>query len=136
MCKMSPNAVKILVGLVLLSVAGGISLAVYFGTAQASASVSQQGDHAQAKVSQSAGIHVLEITNQGDNSGCNSWTLAEYAVVVLIFIILIKCSHVFHHCYWTKRQIKSSLKKERARVKIDHDKHVVVPADRVIVPDI
>ena len=133
---MSPNAVKILVGLVLLSVAGGISLAVYFGTAQASASVSQQGDHAQSKVSQSAGILVLEITNQGDNSECNSWTFAEYAVVCLTFIILLKCSHVFHHCYWTKRQIKSSLKKERARVKIDHDKHVVVPADRVIVPDI
>ena len=78
---------KILVGLVLLSVAGGISLAVYFGTAQASASVSLQGDHAQSKLSQSAGIHVLEITNQGDNSGCSSWTFAEYAVVLLTFII-------------------------------------------------
>ena len=66
MCsKMSSKAVKILVGLVILGVAGVISLAVYFGTGQASASVVLQGDHAQSKLSQSAGIHVLEITIKG-----------------------------------------------------------------------
>ena len=72
MCKMSSKAVKILVTLIVLEVAGVISLAVYFGTAQASANVDLQGDHAQSKLAQSAGIHVLEITNQGDSSGCNS----------------------------------------------------------------
>ena len=113
-----------------LGFAGGISLAVYFGTAQASASVSQ------SKLSQSAGIHVLEITNQGDDSGCSSWTVAEYALVVLSFIMLLKCTHVFHHCYWTKRQIRSSVEKERKRVNIDHDKLALVPVDRVIVPAI
>ena len=133
---MSPKAVKILVGLVFLGFAGGISLAVYFGTAQASASVSLQGDHAQSKLSQSAGIHVLEITNQGDDSGCSSWTVAEYALVLLSFIMLLKCTHVFHHCYWTKRQIRSSVEKERKRVNIDHDKLALVPVDRVIVPAI
>ena len=118
MCKMSSKAVKILVALVILGVAGVISLAVYFGTAQASASVDLQGDHAQSKLAQSAGIHVLEITNQGDSSGCNSWTVSEYAVVMLSFIVLLKCTHIFHYCYCTKRQIKNSLVKERERVKI------------------
>ena len=137
MCpKMSSKALKILVGLVILGVAGVISLAAYFGSGQASASVVLQGDHAQSKLSQSAGIHVLEINNQGDNAGCNSWTVAEYAVILLSFIILLKCIHIFHHCYWTKRQIKNSLVKERERVKIDHDKLALVPADRVIVPAI
>ena len=136
MCKMSSKAVKILVGLVILGVAGVISLAVYFGTGQASASVVLQGDHAQSKLSQSAGIHVLEITNQGDNSGCSSWTVAEYAVILLSFIILLKCTHIFHYFYCTKRQIKKSLVKERERVKIDHDKLAIVPSDRVIVPAI
>ena len=127
---------KILVALVILGVAGVISLAVYFGTAQASASVVLQGDHAQSKLVQSAGIHVLEITNQGDNSGCNSWTVAEYAVVLLSFIVLLKCTHLLHYFYCTKRQIKKSVLKERERVKTDQDKLALVPVDRVLVPAI
>ena len=64
MCsKMSSKAVKVLVGLVILGLAGVISLAVYFGSGQANASVTLQGDHNQSKLSQSAGIHVLEINN-------------------------------------------------------------------------
>ena len=131
---MSSKAVKILVGIVILGLAGVISLAIYFGSGQANASVSMQGDHNQSKVSQSAGLHILEINNQGDNVGCNSWTVAEYAVILLTFIILLKCSHIVHHCCWTKRQVRNSLAKERARVQIDLDK-LALP-DRVIVPAI
>ena len=133
MCsKMSSKAVKVLVGLV--GLAGVISLAVYFGSGQANASVTLQGDHNQSKLSQSAGLHILEINNQGDNVGCNTWTVAEYAVILLTFIILFKCSHIVHHCCWTKHQIKNSLAKERARVQIDLDK-LALP-NRVIVPAI
>ena len=132
--KMSSKAVKILVGIVILGLAGVISLAIYFGSGQANASVSMQGDHNQSKVSQSAGLHILEINNQGDNVGCNSWTVAEYSVILLTFIILLKCSHIVHHCCWTKRQVRNSLAKERARVQIDLDK-LALP-DRVIVPAI
>ena len=135
MCsKMSSKAVKVLVGLVILGLAGIISLAVYFGSGQANASVTLQGDHNQSKLSQSAGLHILEINNQGDNVDCNTWTVAEYAVILLTFIILFKCSHVIHHCVWTERQIKNSLVKERARVQIDLDK-LALP-NRVIVPAI
>jgi len=87
---MSSKAVKVLVGLVILGLAGVISLAVYFGSGQANASVTLQGDHNQSKLSQSAGLHILEINNQGDNVGCNTWTVAEYAVILLTFIILFK----------------------------------------------
>ena len=131
---MSSKAVKILVGIVILGLAGVISLAIYFGSGQANASVSMEGDHNQSKVSQSAGLHILEINNQGDNVRCNSWTVAEYAVILLTFIILLKCSHIVHHCCWTKRQVRNSLAKERARVQIDLDK-LALP-DRVIVPAI
>ena len=71
---------KVLLGLVILGLAGVISLAVYFGSGQANASVTVQGDHNQSKLSQSAGLHILEINNQGDNVGCNTWTVAEYAM--------------------------------------------------------
>ena len=85
---MSSKAVKILVGVVILVLVGVISLAIYFGMSQANASVSMQGDHNQSKVSQSAGLHILEINNQGDNVGCNSWTVSEYSVILLTFIII------------------------------------------------
>ena len=135
MCsKMSSKAVKVLVGLVILGLARVISLAVYFGSGQANASVTLQGDHNQSKLSQSAGLHILEIDNQGDNVGCNTWTVAEYAVILLTFIILLKCIHIIHYCCWTKRQIKNSLAKERERVQIDLDK-LALP-NRVIVPAI
>ena len=135
MCsKMSSKAVKVLVGLVILGLARVISLAVYFGSGQANASVTLQGDHNQSKLSQSAGLHILEIDNQGDNVGCNTWTVAEYAVILLTFIILLKCTHIIHYCCWTKRQIKNSLAKERERVQIDLYK-LALP-NRVIVPAI
>ena len=131
---MSSKAVKILVGVVILMLIGVISLAIYFGMSQANASVSMQGDHNQSKVSQSAGLHILEINNQGDNVGCNSWTVSEYSVILLTFIIILKCSHLIHHCCWTERQVRNSLAKERSRVQIDLDK--LASPDRVIVPAI
>ena len=96
---MSSKAIKILVTLIVLGAIGVISLIVYFVTAQASANVNVQGDHAQSKLSQSAGIHLLEITNQGDGSKCNSWSVSDYAVVVLTFIVLLKFTHLLHYFY-------------------------------------
>ena len=52
MCNMSPKAVKILVTLIVLGVIGGIiSVVVYFLTAQSTATVNVQGEHAQSKLS-------------------------------------------------------------------------------------
>ena len=93
-----------------------------------------QGGHNKSKVSQSVGLHILEVNNSGDNVGCNNWTFAEYSVVLLIFAIILKCSHLGHHCIWTKRQIRNSVAKERSRMQIDLDK--LSSNDRVIVPTI
>ena len=107
MCsKINLKVVKIVGGVVILMLIGVISLAIYFGMGQANASVSMQGDHNQSKVSQSVGLHILEVNNSGDNVGCNSWTLAEYSVILLTFIIILKCTHLAHHSFWTKRQAR------------------------------
>ena len=136
MCNMSSKAVKILVTLIVLGAIGVISLTVYFVSAQASANVDLQGDHAQSKLSQSAGIHLLEITNQGDSSECNSWSVSEYAVVVLTFIVLLKFTHLLHYFYCTRKLVKKSVMKEREKAKTDQDKLGLVPVDRVLVPAI
>ena len=135
MCsKINSKVVKIIVGVVILILIGVISLAIYFGVGQAKSSVVMQGDHNKSKVSQSVGLHILEVNNSGDNVGCNNWTFAEYTVVLLIFVIILKCTHLGHHCIWTKRQIRNSVTKERSRVQIDLDK--LSSNDRVIVPAI
>ena len=84
-------------------------------------------------MSQSVGLHILEV-NTGDSGGCNNWTYAEYSVVLLLFAMILKCSHLGHHCIWTKRQIRNSVAKERMRQQIDLDKQPTT--ERVIVPAI
>ena len=133
---MSSKAIKILVTLIVLGAIGVISVIVYFVTAQASANVNVQGDHAQSKLSQSAGIHLLEITNQGDGSKCNSWSVSDYAVVVLTFIVLLKFTHLLHYFCLTRKMVKKSVMKEREKAKTDQEKLGLAPVDRVLVPAI
>ena len=131
---MSSKAIKILVTFIVLGAIGVISLIVYFVTAQASANVNVQGDHAQSKLSQSAGIHLLEITNQGDGSKCNSWSVSDYAVVVLTFIVLLKMSHLLHYFCLTRKMVKKGVLKERQKAKTNQEKLELAPVDRILVP--
>ena len=131
---MSPKAVKILVTLIVLGVIGAISVVVYFVTAQSTATVNVQGEHAQSKLSQSAGIHLVEITNQGDGSKCESWSISDYAVVVLTFIVLLKMSHLLHYFCLTRKLVKKSVLKERQRAKTNQEKLELAPVDRILVP--
>ena len=134
MCvKNNPKVVKIVVGVVIVLLLGVTALSLYFGLGQAKSSVVMQGDNNKSKVSQSVGLHILEV-NTGDSGGCNNWTYAEYSVVLLLFAMILKCSHLGHHCIWTKRQIKNSVAKERMRQQIDLDKQPT--NERVIVPGI
>ena len=134
MCNLSPKAVKILVTLIVLGVIGAISVAVYFVTAQSTATVNVQGEHAQSKLSQSAGIHLVEITNQGDGSKCEYWSISDYAVVVLTFIILLKLSHLLHYFCLTRKMVKTSVLKERQKTKINQEKLELAPVERILVP--
>ena len=134
MCNMSSKAIKILVTLKVLGAIGVISVVVYFVTAQASATVNVQGEHAQSKLSQSAGIHLLEITNQGDGSKCESWSISDYAVVVLTFIVLLKMSHLLHYFCLTRKMVKKGVLKERQKAKTNQEKLELAPVDRILVP--
>ena len=134
MCNMSSKAVKILVTLIVLGVIGGISVVVYFVTAQSTATVNVQGEHAQSKLSQSSGIHLLEFTNQGGGSECNNWSISDYAVVVLTFIILLKLSHLLHYFFLTRKLVKKSVLKEKQKAKISQEKLELAPVERIIVP--
>ena len=135
MCvKTNPKVVKCVVGVVIVLLICAISVSLYFGLGQAKSSVVMQGDNNKSKVSQSVGLHLIEVNNSGDSGGCNNWTYAEYSVVLLLFAIILKCSHLGHHCIWTKRQIRNSVAKERMRMQVDLDK--LPKNERVIVPAI
>ena len=86
MCvKTNPKVVKIVVGVVIVLLIGVTALSLYFGLGQAKSSVVMQGDNNKSKVSQSVGLHILEV-NTGDSGGCNNWTYAEYSVVLLLSV--------------------------------------------------
>ena len=134
MCgKTDQKVVKFVVGVVIVVLIGVTAIAFYFGLGQAKSSVVMQGDNNKSKVSQSVGLHILEV-HTGDTEGCNNWTYAEYSVVLLVFVMIVKCSHLGHHCIWTKRQIKNIVAKERMRQQADLDK--MPTNERVIVPAI
>ena len=134
MCiKTNPKVIKCVVGVAIMILLGVISISLYFGLGGAESSVVMQGDNNKSKVSQSVGVHLIEVNNSGDSGDCNSWTYAEYSVVLLVFVIILKCSHLGHHCIWTRKLIKSSVAKERIRMQNDLDKLPKLP---VIVPAI
>ena len=109
-----------------------ISASLYFGYGGgAEAKIEMNGDKNKSIVQQSAGLHLIEVNNSGDCKG--SWSYAEYAVVLLVFVIILKCSHLCHHCIWTKKLVKSKVAKERIQMQKDLDKQ---PTDIVIVPGI
>ena len=135
MCvKTNPKTVKCVVRVVIVLLICVIGISLYFGLGGAESSVVMQGDNNKSKVSQSVGVHLIEVNNSGDSGDCNSWTYAEYSVVLLVFVMILKCSHLGHHFIWTKRQVKNSVAKEIMRMQIDLDK--LPTNERVIVPAI
>ena len=96
----------------------------------AEAKIEMNGDKNKSIVQQSAGLHLIEVNNSGDCKG--SWSYAEYAVVLLVFVLILKCSHLCHYCLLTKKIVKSKVAKVGIQMK-DLDKQ---PTDVVIVPGI
>ena len=95
MCtKNNPNLIKCVVGFAIMIILVVISISLYFGFGgEAEASVEMKGDNNKSVVHQSAGLHLIEVNNSGGNSGdCKgSWSYAEYAVVLLVFVLILKC---------------------------------------------
>ena len=135
MCtKNNPNLIKCVVGFAIMIILVVISISLYFGFGgEAEASVEMKGDNNKSVIHQSAGLHLIEVNNSGGTSGeCEgSWSYAEYAVVCLVFVLILKCSHLCHYCLLTKRLVKSKVAK--VGMQMDRGKQ---PTDAVIVPGI
>ena len=93
------------------------------------------GDKNKSRVQQSVGVHLLEVNNSGDSGDCKGrWSYAEYAVVLLVFVIILKCSHLCHHCIRTKKVGKEQGGKGKIQMQKDLGKQPT--SDFVIVPGI
>ena len=110
-----------------------LSMVINFG-GNSGSSVEMSGEKESALVEESSGIHLLEITNQGDGSKCVNWSISDYAVVVLTFIILLKLSHLLHYFCLTRKLVKKSVLKERQKTKINQEKLELAPVERILVP--
>ena len=132
MCtKTNPHLIKCVVGIAIMAICVVISASLYFGYGGgAEAKIEMNGDKNKSIVQQSAGLHLIEVNNSGDCKG--SWSYAEYAVVLLVFLLILKCSHLCHYCVLTKRLVNNKVAKERIQMK-DLNKP---PTDVVIVPGI
>ena len=89
-----------------------ISMSIYIGNSGGSeASISMNGYQDESFVQQSSGLHLLEVN--GGSTGCEgNWTIAEYSVVVLVFVFILKCTHLCHYCLVTKSLVKRKVKNE------------------------
>ena len=96
----------------------------------AEAKIEMNGDKNKSIVQQSAGLHLIEVNNSGDCKG--SWSYAEYAVVLRVFVLILKCSHLCHYCLLTKKLVNSKVAKVGIQMK-DLSKQ---PTDVVIIPGI
>ena len=102
MCgKNTPYLQKFVVGFVIMMIGVIISMSLYIASSGGSeAKIEMNGDQDESIVQQSSGLHLLEVNG---SIGCKgNWTWAEYSVVVLVFVIILKCSHLCHYCFVTK----------------------------------
>jgi len=132
MCaKNNPYLIKCVVGFVIMVICVIISISLYFGYGGgAEAKIEMNGDKNKSIVQQSAGLHLIEVNNSGDCKG--NWSYAEYSVVLLVFVFILKCSHLCHYCFVTKKLVKKKVTQIGIQMK-DLGKQ---PGDVVIVPGI
>ena len=86
-----------------------IIMAAFIGISGGSeAKVELNGDQDEALIQQSSGVHLFEVNcaDLGAN-GCNgNWSWIEYLCVLLVFIFILKCTHIAHYCFLTKKLVK------------------------------
>jgi hypothetical protein len=109
-----------------------IIMSVYFNSgADAEATIEMNGEDNKSVVQQSAALHFLEVNNSGDCQG--KWSWAEYTVVIVWFVFILKCSHLVHYCFVTKAIVRKKVAQVEMEMK-DLGKNT--PSDVVIVPGI
>jgi hypothetical protein len=89
-------------------------MSLYFGYGvDSTAKIEMNGDQNKSIVQQSAGLHLIEVNNSGGCKG--NWSYAEYSVVVLVFVFILKCSHLCHYCFVTKSLVKKKVTHEMGK---------------------
>ena len=115
-----------------------IIMAVFISNSGGSeAKVELSGDQDEALIQQSLGVHLLEV-NRADlgSIGCKgSWSWAEYICVLLVFILILKCSHIAHYCFLTKSLVKKKVTRN-VSVQMENLTKEPLVKDVVIVPGI
>ena len=91
----------------------------------------------EALILQSSCVHLLEVNGAilGSNGCKGSWSWSEYICVLLVFIFILKCTHIAHYCFLTKKIVK---KKVTRNVSLQMENLTKGPLakDVVIVPGI
>ena len=111
MCTKTNLHNKFVVGIAIMTICVGISASLYFG----------YGGGAKAN---------MEIN--GEKNRSIFWSCAQYAVVFLVFVLFLKCTHLCHYCLLTKKLVNSKVAKVGTQMK-DLSKQ---PTDVVIIPGI
>ena len=115
-----------------------IIMAVFISNSGGSeAKVELSGDQDEALIQQSSGVHLLEVNGADLGSiGCKgSWSWAEYICVLLVFILILKCSHIAHYCFLTKSLVKKKVTRN-VSVQMENLTKEPLVKDVVIVPGI
>ena len=131
MCTKPNPHLKCLVGIAIMIICVVISTALYFSYGGGiDANIEMNGEKNKSVIQQSAGIHLIEVNNSGDCKG--NWSYAEYAVVVLVFVLFLKCTHLCHYCFLTKKLVNSKVAKNELQMKNLNNEQ----ANVVIIPGI
>jgi hypothetical protein len=109
MCsKQTPYFTKWIIGFVMMMIGIIVIRSVYFSSGgDSEATIEMQGDDNKSVVQQSAGLHFHEVNNSGDCQG--KWSWAEYTVVIMGFLFILKCSHFLHYCFVTKAIVRKKV---------------------------
>ena len=82
-----------------------ITMAVFIGIRGGSeAKVELNGDQDKALIQQSSGVHLLEVNGAdlGSNGCKGNWSWSKYICILLVFIFILKCTHIAHYYFLTK----------------------------------
>ena len=114
-----------------------IIMAVFISNSGGSeAKVELNGDQDEALIQQSSGVHLLEVNGADLGSiGCKGVQRSEYICVLLVFILILKCSHIAHYCFLTKSLVKKKVTRN-VSVQMENLTKEPLVKDVVIVPGI
>ena len=116
MCgKDTPYIQKFFGGCIIIMIVVIIIMATFIGiSGGAEAKVQLNGDQDEALFQQNLGVHLFEVNGAGMGSkGCKgSWSWVEYLCVVLVFIVILKCTHMAHYCFLTKKLVKKKVARD------------------------